>query len=227
MLVAASLDEVTELHVRRAVDSLVDEFGDRYDRTEIDRLVRDSLDGLIRGAEVNDFVPTLAYRFARERPLVSDRQPRTGEFEVLFVGLGDTGRGQMAAALITLRSEGRIVAHSAGSAAAESIDPTVVEAMAELEVDLTDAYAKPLTDEVLQGVDVVVTMGRSVGQVTLPSGRGTSTGESEIRLAPTSPRCARFATRSTSGCRPSWPSCRRVRAGRRAAPGLSCSRPRC
>ncbi len=164
------LDPVTELHVKRAVDSLVDEFGDRYQRAEIERLVRDSLASLLRGAEVNDFVPTLAHRFARERLLASDRPRGTGEIEVLYIGLGDTGRGQMAAALTTLRSQRRVVAHSAGSVVADAIDPTVLQVMAELELNLGEAYAKPLTEEVLRGVDVVVTMGRSVGQVTIPEG---------------------------------------------------------
>ena len=89
---------------------------------------------------------------------------------MLFVGLGDTGRGQMAAALLTLRSEGRVVAHSAGSTFGPEVDPAVVAVMAELNVDLTEAYAKPLSQEVLEGADVVVTMGRSVGSVQIPEG---------------------------------------------------------
>jgi hypothetical protein len=42
--------------------------------------------------------------------------------------------------------------------------------MAELAVDLTEAYAKPLSLEVLGAADVVVTMGRSVGSVDVPKG---------------------------------------------------------
>lgn len=89
---------------------------------------------------------------------------------MLFVGLGDTGRGQMGAALLTLRSDGRVVAHSAGSTIGTEVDPAVVEVMAELGVDLSEAYAKPLSDEVMQAADVVVTMGRSVGAVEVPEG---------------------------------------------------------
>jgi arsenate reductase (thioredoxin) len=63
---------------------------------------------------------------------------------VLFVGLGDSGRGQIAAALVTLRSGGRVVAHSAGRSVSVQVDPAVVAAMLELAVDLSDAYAKPL-----------------------------------------------------------------------------------
>ena len=42
--------------------------------------------------------------------------------------------------------------------------------MAELGVDLSEAYAKPLSREVLEAADVVVTMGRSVGAVDIPAG---------------------------------------------------------
>lgn len=88
--------------------------------------------------------------------------------DVLFVGLGDSGRGQIAAALVTLRSEGRVVAHSAGRSAAVQVDPAVVAVTQELDVDLTEAYARPLSTEVLDAADVVVTMGRSVGSVEIP-----------------------------------------------------------
>lgn len=130
---------------RTSVVSLVDEFGDRYPRPEIERLVRDSLGRLLPNAEVNDFVPTLAYRFARQRLLASDHRIGSGTLEILFVGLGDSRRVQMAAALMALRSEGRIAAHSAGSTASDAIDPAVTHVMAELDVDMGEAYAKPLT----------------------------------------------------------------------------------
>ena len=87
---------------------------------------------------------------------------------MLFIGLGDTGRGQMAAALLTLRSEGRVVAHSAGSSAASGVDQAVLEVMEELGIDLSEAYAKPLAHEVIAAADRVVTMGRSVGSVQIP-----------------------------------------------------------
>jgi protein-tyrosine-phosphatase len=79
--------------------------------------------------------------------------------EVLFVCVHNAGRSQMAAGLVTLRSEGNIRVRSAGSAPADAVNPLVVEAMAELGVDLTDAFPKPLTDEFVRSADVVITMG--------------------------------------------------------------------
>jgi arsenate reductase len=166
------LNETTRLHVEKAVDALVEEFGDVHSRDTVQRVMDDSLRQLVGDAQVDDFVPTLAHRFARERLKALGRAhgPESALPDVLFIGLGDTGRGQIAAALLTLRSEGGIVAHSAGSTAQSAIDPGVVEVMAELGVDLTEAYAKPLSREVLEAADVVVTMGRSVGSVELPDG---------------------------------------------------------
>ena len=79
--------------------------------------------------------------------------------EVLFVCVHNAGRSQMAAALVELRSAGGIAVRSAGSAPADEIHPAVVEAMHEVGVDLSGASPKVLTDNAVQRVDVVVTMG--------------------------------------------------------------------
>jgi protein-tyrosine-phosphatase len=65
----------------------------------------------------------------------------------------------MAAGLVKLRSEGRIDVRSAGSSPAEAVNPAVVEAMAEIGVDMSQEFPKPLTDEVVRAADVVITMG--------------------------------------------------------------------
>jgi protein-tyrosine-phosphatase len=65
----------------------------------------------------------------------------------------------MAAALLDLRSGGRIDVRSAGSAPADELNPVVVAVMAELGLDLSREFPKPLTDSAVQAADVVVTMG--------------------------------------------------------------------
>ena len=40
--------------------------------------------------------------------------------------------------------------------------------IAELDVDPDEAFARPVTDEVLRAADVVVTMGHSVGVIDIP-----------------------------------------------------------
>jgi protein-tyrosine-phosphatase len=71
----------------------------------------------------------------------------------------NAGRSQIAAALLSHRSGGAVIARSAGSAPIGHLDPAVIQALTELGIDMTDAYPKPLTDEVVRAADAVVTMG--------------------------------------------------------------------
>lgn len=79
--------------------------------------------------------------------------------EVLFVCIHNAGRSQMAAGLVKLRSGGRVSVRSAGSDPAETLNPAVVEAMAELGVDMSDEFPKPLSRDAVETADVVITMG--------------------------------------------------------------------
>lgn len=81
--------------------------------------------------------------------------------EVLFVCVHNAGRSQMAAALLEHLGAGRVVVRSAGSAPADDINPAVVEAMAEVGIDLraNGATPKKLEDAAVQASDVVITMG--------------------------------------------------------------------
>src|SRR5579884_1795075 len=47
----------------------------------------------------------------------------------------------------------------AGSAPADTINPAVLAAMAEVGLDLSREFPKPLTDEATRGADVIITMG--------------------------------------------------------------------
>lgn len=79
--------------------------------------------------------------------------------EVLFVCVHNAGRSQMAAGLLHKLSGGTVTVRSAGSDPADKLNPAVVEAMAEVGVDLSHEYPKPLTDAAARSADVVVTMG--------------------------------------------------------------------
>ena len=104
----------------------------------------------------------LVHRFARERlralgqaeGVIVKEQP-----EVLFVCVHNAGRCQMAAGLVKLRSEGGSTCARPAAPRASEINPAVVEAMAELGVDMSEEFPKPLTDEVVRAADVVITMG--------------------------------------------------------------------
>jgi len=78
---------------------------------------------------------------------------------VLFVCVHNAGRSQMAAALLDRLAGGRVSVRSAGSEPADRINPAVVEAMAEIGVDIARERPKVLTDDAVVAADAVVTMG--------------------------------------------------------------------
>ena len=79
--------------------------------------------------------------------------------EVLFVCTHNAGRSQMAAALLDHQAAGRVRVTSAGSQPAGQLNPAVVQAMAEIGLDISREFPKPLTAEKVQAADVVITMG--------------------------------------------------------------------
>lgn len=83
----------------------------------------------------------------------------SGAPEVLFVCVHNAGRSQMAAALLDHHAHGRVQVRSAGSAPASEINPAVRAVMAELGLDLSREFPKPLTDDAVRTADVVITMG--------------------------------------------------------------------
>jgi arsenate reductase (thioredoxin) len=78
---------------------------------------------------------------------------------VLFVCTHNAGRSQMAAALLDHHAAGRVCVTSAGSQPASQLNPAVVQAMAELGLDISREIPKPLTSDRVRAADVVVAMG--------------------------------------------------------------------
>lgn len=78
---------------------------------------------------------------------------------VLFVCVHNAGRSQMAAAFLKHHGGARVEVLSAGSAPANTINPSVVEAMLEVGIDISAELPKVLTNEAVQESDVVITMG--------------------------------------------------------------------
>jgi arsenate reductase (thioredoxin) len=65
----------------------------------------------------------------------------------------------MSEALFTRAAQGRHAARSAGTEPAEHVHPSVVEAMRELGIDLSDRAPRKLEREDAEWADAVVTMG--------------------------------------------------------------------
>jgi arsenate reductase len=78
---------------------------------------------------------------------------------VLFVCVHNAGRSQMAAGFMTHLSEGRIEVRSAGSNPGANVNPTAVEAMKEVGIDVSAEIPKVLTIDSVKASDVCITMG--------------------------------------------------------------------
>jgi protein-tyrosine-phosphatase len=83
----------------------------------------------------------------------------TGIPHVLFVCTHNAGRSQMAAALLDHEARGRVQVSSAGSQPASELNPAVVQAMAEIGLDISREFPKPLTGDKVRAADIVITMG--------------------------------------------------------------------
>ena len=93
-----------------------------------------------------------------ERKPAGERAPEPKP-SVLFVCVHNAGRSQMAAGFLTHLAGDRVTVRSAGSAPADSVNPAVVAAMAEVGIDLAAEVPKVLTDEAAMASDVIITMG--------------------------------------------------------------------
>jgi arsenate reductase len=78
---------------------------------------------------------------------------------VLFVCVHNAGRSQMAAGWLKQLAGDRVDIWSAGSEPADQINPTAVEAMREVGIDISGHTPKILAIDTVSRADVVITMG--------------------------------------------------------------------
>jgi arsenate reductase len=78
---------------------------------------------------------------------------------VLFVCVHNAGRSQMAAGWLRHLAGDAVEVLSAGSAPAESINPSAVAAMAEVGIDITANTPRLLDHDTAYRSDVIITMG--------------------------------------------------------------------
>jgi arsenate reductase len=155
------LQDNTEL-LHRISHQLAERYAGTFAAETVERYVFESYTALARTAKITAYLPSTTEHFANDRlrALAKSKSKSTAEIpEVLFVCVQNAGRSQMAAALLTVEAKGRIHVRSAGSMPAAELDPAVVAVMAELGLDLSREYPKPLTDDVVRASDVVITMG--------------------------------------------------------------------
>jgi arsenate reductase (thioredoxin) len=79
--------------------------------------------------------------------------------KVLFVCVENAGRSQMAEAFANKYGKDKLIVSSAGNKPAEKVNPTVVEALKEKDIDISSNKPKMLTFQTAQDADLIVTMG--------------------------------------------------------------------
>lgn len=151
-----------DLGYERIVDELAYKFEGVFDRATVAAAVEEARADLAGSAVITDYLHTLTARFARERLVAAAQaQGRVAKEvpELLFVCVQNAGRSQLAAALAEHLAPGRVHVRTAGSAPAGEVHPEVIRVLAERGIDHTEAYPKPLSDNVVMAADVIVTMG--------------------------------------------------------------------
>ncbi|MFD9285748.1 hypothetical protein ACFWD7_52815 [Streptomyces mirabilis] len=131
-------------------------------------------------------------------------------------------RSQIAAAFPEELAGDRVRVHSAGPEPGERVNPLVVQAMAEVGIDLTGRTPRQLTEHTVAASDIVVTASGADACATLPGQRHEDWPVDDV-AARTWTACASYAPTSASNASPptSRPrlSCRRRQ--------LSDGRPNC
>jgi protein-tyrosine-phosphatase len=127
----------------------------------IERFMTDSFERPAH-ARIRRYVQVMAERFTRDRlraiakiegKIVTDTP------SVLFLCTHNAGRSQMAAGWMRHLAGDHVEVRSGGSEPADRINPSAIEAMREVGIDIAGEFPKPWTDETIGAADVVITMG--------------------------------------------------------------------
>ncbi|MGV8851472.1 MAG: metalloregulator ArsR/SmtB family transcription factor [Rhodoglobus sp.] len=171
--VQRSPDDTTTATVNPAVlariaDDLALRFAGVFSRETIAEYVLSSYELLRQGSPRDRHLSSHTSRFAADRlgslaeadaATMADAAASDSPTSVLFVCVQNAGRSQLASAILRSLAGDRVRVLTAGSQPTETINPKIVAALDEIGVSVDGEYPKPLTDEVVRGADVVITMG--------------------------------------------------------------------
>ncbi|MEO3811554.1 low molecular weight phosphatase family protein [Sphaerisporangium sp. B11E5] len=148
--------------LRRVAAQLLSRFPGVFSAETVERHVIESHRALATTARVREHLLVLTEKLAQER-LVALAQSQGAiakpVLEVLFVCTRNAGRSQLAAAFMTRHAAERVHVRTAGTRPAAEIEAAVRKVIEELGLAVSEEFPKPLTDEVVQAADVVVSMG--------------------------------------------------------------------
>lgn len=156
----------TAPHTPDTYDRLIDDLTYAYDGVfspeTIATVVHEARALLEPRATITQYLPIFVAKQAREQLMtVAQAEGRVAKQvpEILFICVHNAGRSQMAAALTEHLSARKVHVRSAGSEPVDTVNPTVLDALAERGIPLSAPYPKPLTHSAVQAADVIVTMG--------------------------------------------------------------------
>jgi arsenate reductase len=147
--------------IRSVSGRLEAEFDGIFSKETIQRFMADSFESLSK-ARLKGFVPLFVERFTRDRLRALGRVEGKIILDapmVVFLCIQNAGRSQMAAGWMKHLAGDRVEIFSGGSDPASTINPSAVEAMMEVGIDILTEFPKPWTDEIVRAADVIVTMG--------------------------------------------------------------------
>jgi arsenate reductase (thioredoxin) len=152
-----------DTHVlQRNAEHLAERYAGVFSPETVERYVFESYTSLSRTARVRTYLAATATHFAdnRLRALAQGQGKIDSPVpQVLFVCVHNIGRSQIAAALLAHHAGEEVEVRSAGSLPGAEVHPLVVQALAKRGIDVSGAYPKPLTDDVVRAADYVITMG--------------------------------------------------------------------
>ncbi|WP_293771007.1 low molecular weight phosphatase family protein [uncultured Corynebacterium sp.] len=148
----------------------------RYDLVcepaEIDTVIDEEIARHEKTAKVKDFLPVLVERDASERlEELSGGERVDARPEVLFVDQRNTGRSQIASALLRHHNGEGILSRSVGlTPAGEGIDKRVLDVLRDRGIDTSSLYQKQLVARTVHRSSVIVLLGVE-GHPDLPGDR--------------------------------------------------------
>lgn len=151
-----------QMVLRAAAFRLQQEFDGVFAAETIERFLQTSYDDFASRFSVATWLPLFAERFTRERLFALARvegKSTDSRPIVLFLCVHNAGRSQMAMGFFHALAGDRAIAWSGGSEPGSHVNPAAIEAMAEVGIDISRAFSKPWTDEIVLAADAVITMG--------------------------------------------------------------------
>lgn len=148
--------------VRRIAQQLTQRFRTTFSRNTIEKYVADSYDEMTARSRVSKHLPMLTNRLTTDRlsTLAAARGLRLRPVpDVLFVCVKNSGRSQIAGAVLHHLAGELVTVRSAGTLPAEAVEPAVRQALREVGLDQLILPPRQLSDDMVRAADVVVTMG--------------------------------------------------------------------